>query len=90
MNKKRRLFLLYLVLAPLLALVPLSPAVTAETQQSAQSSVVETYSYDSAGRLLQVSYGDGPSIKYSYDANGNILSVMVLAGDEMFKDGFEQ
>jgi len=31
-----------------------------------------------------------PAIKYSYDANGSILSVVVLAGDEMFKDGFEQ
>ena len=77
-------------LAGVLALASVSPAITAETVQSAQSPSVEIYSYDSAGRLLQVSYGNGPAISYSYDANGNIVSVEVVAGDEMFKDGFEQ
>ena len=52
--------------------------------------MVETYSYDSAGRLLQVRYGDGSAIKYSYDANGSILAVEILPGNTIFEDGFEQ
>jgi len=34
----------------------------------------ETYSYDAAGRLTGVTYANGSSISYSYDANGNLLS----------------
>lgn len=89
MKNRNKFSLLYFALAPLLVLVPVAPAVTAQIQQSIQSPIVETYEYDDAGRLVQVSYGDGPGIKYSYDANGSILSVEVLAGNKMFKDGFE-
>lgn len=90
MRKMRQYLKSILFLAPLLALVPWSLAVTAESPQAIQAPVIESYSYDSAGRLLQVRYGDGPAINYSYDANGNILSVRVLPGDRMFEDGFEQ
>ncbi|MCX6602290.1 MAG: SBBP repeat-containing protein [Acidobacteria bacterium] len=31
------------------------------------------YSYDAAGRLIKVDYGDGRSIAYTYDAAGNLL-----------------
>ena len=31
------------------------------------------YSYDAAGRLTKVDYGDGRSISYTYDAVSNIL-----------------
>jgi len=32
------------------------------------------YSYDANGRLTSVSYSNGLTIKYSYDAAGNMLS----------------
>ncbi len=31
------------------------------------------YSYDAAGRLIKVDYGDGRTITYTYDAAGNLL-----------------
>lgn len=31
------------------------------------------YSYDAAGRLSKVDYGDGRSIVYSYDKAGNLI-----------------
>ena len=37
------------------------------------------YSYDDAGRLVQVHYPDG-SIAYEYDPAGNLLSRTVIAG----------
>jgi YD repeat-containing protein len=33
-----------------------------------------TYSYDDAGRLTKVDYGDGRTITYTYDPTGNLLS----------------
>ena len=33
-----------------------------------------TYTYDNAGRLVGVDYGDGASISYTYDDAGNMLS----------------
>lgn len=38
-----------------------------------------TYSYDAAGRLTQVDFGDGTAIRYTYDAAGNIVSQEVLS-----------
>lgn len=38
--------------------------------------ITESFQYDTAGRLTNVIYGDGSSITYSYDNNGNILSVV--------------
>src|SRR5262245_8038186 len=36
----------------------------------------ETYGYDPMGRLTDVSYANGGSLHYTYDGNGNILSVV--------------
>ena len=36
----------------------------------------ESYQYDPMGRLTDVSYANGGSLHYTYDANGNILSVV--------------
>jgi YD repeat-containing protein len=38
------------------------------------SSHAETYAYDKAGRLTGVSYDDGSSLTYTYDAAGNIIA----------------
>jgi len=35
------------------------------------------YTYDDAGRLTQVDYGNGQAITYTYDAAGNLLSRVV-------------
>jgi YD repeat-containing protein len=32
------------------------------------------YTYDAAGRLTQVNYGNGTVVTYTYDAAGNLLS----------------
>ena len=34
----------------------------------------QSYEYDVDGRLVKVSYDDGATIQYDYDASGNILS----------------
>jgi len=53
----------------------------------------ESYTYDTAGRLTGVTYDDGSSITYTYDANGNHLSRTVVAapldtdGDGIPDDG---
>jgi len=36
----------------------------------------ESYQYDAQGRLTDVAYQNGSSFHYSYDPNGNILSVV--------------
>jgi YD repeat-containing protein len=41
--------------------------------------VTVAYTYDSAGRLILVDYGNGTAVRYIYDASGNILSQPVLA-----------
>lgn len=43
------------------------------------SATAITYSYDTAGRLSQVSYDNGTSITYSYDNNGNLLQRQTLS-----------
>jgi len=37
----------------------------------------EEYQYDDLDRLVKVTYEDGSYTKYSYDANGNLLEVIV-------------
>ena len=37
----------------------------------------ETYSYDRAGRLVEVHYPNGAIVRYSYDKAGNRLSTTV-------------
>jgi YD repeat-containing protein len=36
----------------------------------------ETYAYDALGRLTNAAYANGGSIHYTYDPNGNLLSVV--------------
>ena len=36
----------------------------------------ETYQHDAQGRLTDATYADGSSIHYTYDANGNLLSIV--------------
>jgi len=55
----------------------------------AAMATAEIYSYDPAGRLVQVVYDDGNVIRYDYDDNSNILSAQVVS-DALFSDGFEQ
>ncbi len=38
------------------------------------------YSYDAAGRLAKVDYGNGKSIAYTYDNAGNLLSRTLASG----------
>lgn len=37
---------------------------------------VINYSYDSLGRVESAVYPDGTKITYTYDANGNLLSIV--------------
>jgi YD repeat-containing protein len=54
-----------LVAAALLAPAAAVPALAAET-----------YTYDTQSRLTDIGYQNGGSLHYTYDANGNILSVI--------------
>lgn len=36
----------------------------------------ETYTYDTQSRLTDISYQNGSSLHYTYDGNGNILSII--------------
>jgi YD repeat-containing protein len=36
----------------------------------------ETYAHDARGRLTDAAYADGSTIHYTYDANGNLLSIV--------------
>jgi YD repeat-containing protein len=44
---------------------------------SAVSVLATTYSYDALGRLIEFKCASGRSILYTYDANGNIVSIEV-------------
>lgn len=39
-----------------------------------QNQLVEAYDYDSAGRLISVTYNDSIQIKYTYDLSGNMTN----------------
>ncbi len=39
-----------------------------------------SYSYDDSGRLTEANYGNGISIKYTYDKNGNLLTKETAGG----------
>ena len=41
-----------------------------------QTLAAETYAYDALGRLTDVAYDNGGSIHYTYDAKGNLLSIV--------------
>ena len=59
--------LLRAALAALLALATWPPV---------PARAAETYAYDAIGRLTDVTYDNGGSIHYTYDANGNVLSIV--------------
>lgn len=40
-----------------------------------------SYTYDELDRLSSVSYGDGKTVRYSYDEAGNLVSVQTVTGD---------
>jgi len=44
-----------------------------ENSTAAQGSRTITYTYDDAGRLIRVDYGNGTSTTYTYDNAGNLL-----------------
>jgi len=47
---------------------------------SSQARASDQYEYDSAGRLFQVTHHTGRITTYTYDGNGNVLSVTVSLG----------
>jgi YD repeat-containing protein len=40
----------------------------------------DTFTYDAVGRLTLVSYGNGGLLAYTYDDNGNVLSIVTSLG----------
>lgn len=40
----------------------------------------ETHQYDAIGRLTDLAYSNGGSIHYTFDANGNVLSIVSSTG----------
>ena len=47
----------------------------------------ETYQHDAIGRLTDVAYANGGSIHYTYDANGNIVSVVTSIATAVEESG---
>ncbi|MCH5280114.1 MAG: leucine-rich repeat protein [Lachnospiraceae bacterium] len=41
-----------------------------------------TYEYDELGRVTRVTYEDGTSVAYTYDANGNLTEVITYTNEE--------
>jgi YD repeat-containing protein len=85
-EKKPRYYRFVIPVFLVLGGLSISLGPTLKAQGFSQS---ESYAYDSAGRLTQVEYGNGDIIRYSYDDNGNILSIELLKVDTLFSDGFE-
>ncbi len=50
--------------------------VLARSIASPSAYATESYTHDPIGRLTDVSYANGGSIHYTYDANGNLLSIV--------------
>jgi YD repeat-containing protein len=61
----------------LLALVLLSVSLATATSTALADSV--TYTYDSLGRLVKLTYDNGATMVYNYDSAGNRTSVVVTA-----------
>jgi YD repeat-containing protein len=53
----------------------------------AQALASESYAYDPVGRLSDISYPNGGSIHYTYDANGNLLSIVTSLAVTGVDDG---
>jgi YD repeat-containing protein len=50
--------------------------VSALAMWAAPAPAAEVYTYDTQSRLTDISYQNGGSLHYTYDANGNILSII--------------
>ena len=87
LKKKRPFILLCTLLLSTIFLI--DSGITAQNQQAVEQIPYESYSYDSAGRLVQITYGNGYSILYSFDANGAISRVTITDGDTVFINSFE-
>lgn len=48
-----------------------------------------SYKYDAAGRLIEVDYGGGKTIRYIYDARGNVLMREQVAFSDEDDDGMD-
>lgn len=57
---------------------------TATGAVAADGPTTVTYTYDGAGRLVEVVYGDGTTLAYTYDAAGNLLARTVTRGFEIY------
>jgi len=51
-------------------------AILAVALGAAPAKAAEMYSYDTRNRLTDIMYQNGSSLHYTYDANGNILSII--------------
>jgi len=65
--RKMRRSLFVVMLALLLGAMVVRPI-------AADGPTTVTYTYDDAGRLVAVAYGDGTTIAYTYDVAGNLLT----------------
>jgi len=52
----------------------------AMTGSATQARADETHQYDAIGRKTDIAYASGASIHYTYDANGNVLSIVSSSG----------
>jgi len=66
------LMVVIVLLAGVLLTSHLAGASRAPASAPAQTSTIR-YTYDDAGRLVQVDYGNGVRITYTYDNAGNLL-----------------
>ena len=51
---------------------------------AADAPTTVTYTYDDAGRLVQVTYGPSTHLSYTYDDAGNLLSRLVERGFDIY------
>jgi YD repeat-containing protein len=68
-------------------LAPLLAAALAVTAWASLALAAETYQHDPLGRLNDVAYQNGGSIHYTYDANGNLLSIVTSLAVTAVGDG---
>ena len=54
---------------------------------AAPAPAAETYGYDTMSRLIDVAYQNGCAIHFTYDANGNILSIITSLAAAVDADG---